>query len=446
MSVDLLRWAERFIATPSPSRAGNAAIAALAAELLAEIGLDPQTEAVEIDGITHHAVHATLGSPGEEPGGVLLVTHLDTVPPGSLEAWTATGGDPYRPTRVGERLYGLGSADAKLDFVCKVAALRELSPGTRGRPVRIVGSFGEEIGLLGARWLVEAGLARGLRWALVGEPSELRAVRAHKGYAVFEARIPLEPRPRGGLGRAERLELEGNPVHSSAPELGVNAIELALTRLAGPDVRSLVGIEGGGAVNQVPGSCTLWVEREGVSGGPTEARREGYTAEPLIAFHRAWRELLAGLAKPRDPEFDPDHSVGSLGWIALQDREVTLRFDLRPIPGVDPERAVEPLAKVAELRCLRRNPPLATPPSSPLVQAVSFAQRSVGLPESVTTKATCTEAGLLAESGLVALVIGPGRSVGNVHRPNEYTRIPELSLARDLYRHALRELVGDGGS
>ena len=56
------------------------------------------------------------------------------------------------------------------------------------------------------------------------------------------------------------------------------------------------------------------------------------------------------------------------------------------------------------------------------------------------TKATCTEAGLLAEAGLDVVVLGAGTSVGNVHRPNEHTRISQLAQARDLYREVIERL------
>ena len=59
------------------------------------------------------------------------------------------------------------------------------------RRVRLVGTYGEEIGLRGARRLVRSGKTRGFRFALVGEPSELVAIHAHKGYAVYEARAGL---------------------------------------------------------------------------------------------------------------------------------------------------------------------------------------------------------------------------------------------------------------
>ncbi len=429
--LDILAWARRFVATPSVSRDGNDAIASLACELLTEAGAAPRRIPTMHEGREHFTVLADLGPPPDQAGaGLLLLTHLDTVPPGDSALWTETGGDPFAPTERDGRLYGLGSADAKVDLVCKAAALAELDPARLTRPLRVVGSFAEEIGLVGARCLVEAGYTRGFGYALVSEPSELRAIRAHKGYSVWCARIPLPH--TSASGRADDECCAGTSAHSSTPQLGANAIDAALERLAAPDVRGVFALEGGGSVNQVPAACRLGVLREDASA----AARDAYAVEPLLAFHLAWRNLLARLAEHKDADFDPDHTVGNLGRATLADGAAELHFDLRPIPGVDPEEALAPLAEYAELSCVRANPPLATPSGSPLLRAVRDAQRAVGLPECVTTKATCTEAGLLAEAGLEALVLGAGPSVGNVHRPNEHTRIAELTKARDLY-HAL---------
>ena len=228
--ADLIAWAERFVATPSESLLGNEAIASLAAELLVELGLPARIESARVAGTRHHAVICDVG-PASGSDGLLLVTHLDTVPPGEHSAWTATGGDPFRPTRDGDRLYGLGSADAKVDFACKAHALAKVERARLRRPVRLVGTFGEEVGLIGARWLIERGLARGFRDALIGEPSELTAVHAHKGYAVFEARVALARLDTGPGQLATNRVVLGAAAHSSAPSLGVNAILAALRRM-----------------------------------------------------------------------------------------------------------------------------------------------------------------------------------------------------------------------
>lgn len=433
--ADLIAWAERFIATPSESRLGNAAIARLASRLLDELGLPARIETAEIGGTLHHAVVCDVGPDAD---GLLLVTHLDTVPPGAPAAWTATGGDPFRPTREGDRLYGLGSADAKVDFVCKALALASLERWRLRRPVRLIGTFGEEIGLIGARWLIDAGLARGYRQALVGEPSELAVIRAHKGYAVFEASVALERLDsRGELAATLRIT-DGVAAHSSTPALGENAILAALSALEPGGAAGIFALDGGTAVNVVPDRCEIGL----ASRGAGEARKEPvFAAEPLREFATAWRRFEASLGARRDPAFDPDRTVASLGRAWLEGDRARFRFDVRPIPGEDPELLVEPLRAAAEVACVRANPPLATSRDAKLVRAALDAQRSVGLEARLATKATCTEAGLLARAGLEAIVLGPGPSVGNVHKPNEHTSVAQLHRAVELYRALIVRLA-----
>jgi acetylornithine deacetylase/succinyl-diaminopimelate desuccinylase-like protein len=310
--------------------------------------------------------------------------------------------------------------------------------------VRLVGTFGEEIGLIGARWLVENGLAQDFTQALVGEPSELAAVHAHKGYAVFEARVALERLDVASPLFATTRVVRGEAAHSSAPLLGKNAILEALDELASGDALGVSALSGGAAVNVVPDRCELG--RVGKTGSGDGFDGAAYGKAPLVAFLAAWRRLESALGARRDPAFDPDRSVASLGRVSLENAHAVFRFDVRPIPGDDAEALVAPLRHVAEIACVRANPPLATKRDAPLVQALEAAQREVGLPARVTTKATCTEAGLLASAGLDAIVLGPGPSVGNVHKPNEHTRISELHRAVELYAALFERLLRAGST
>ena len=442
--ADLVAWAERFIATPSESKLGNAAIADLARELCAELGLAGELEAVYAGGIQHHMVSVEAGPAAGAGGGLLLVTHLDTVPPGELAAWTATGGDPFRPTREGDRLYGLGSADAKVDFVCKAHALAA-ERARLARPVRLAGTFGEEIGMLGARWLVESGATEGFRFALVGEPSELAVIHAHKGYAVYEARVRLEPLAETCAWALETHDVRGAAAHSSAPELGKNAVLAALEQVEKSGALGVAALAGGGAVNVVPDRCEVALVRE-TRGAGDSVETPVFAAKPLVSFLAAWRELEAKLASPRDSRFSPDRSVASLGRVALDGEHAVFGLDVRPIPGADAELLLAPLARAAELRVVRKNPALETPRDAELVRTLEAALREAGVAPRVETKATCTEAGVLAAAGLEAVVLGPGTSVGNVHKPNEHTKVSQLHQAVSIYRAAIARLAGPGGA
>jgi acetylornithine deacetylase/succinyl-diaminopimelate desuccinylase-like protein len=430
--LDILAWAKRFVKTPSVSRDGNRAIAEVALELLREVGVPARSIPVELDGICHYTVVGDIGAPGD--AGLLLLTHLDTVAPGPGEAWTCTAGDPWQPTLLDDRLYGLGTADAKVDMICKAAAICELDTAELRRPLRIVGSFAEEIGLLGVRWLIDSGHTRGFTEALVGEPSRLAAIWAHKGYSCFEARVPLS-RLSTLKGVVREEVLQGESAHSSTPQLGHNAIEAAIARLRSPGLVGLASIEADGPLNKVPDRCALRVVVRGE--GPDRATLL-YDPQPLIAFQLAWQRMLNAAAEIKDACFDPDHTVGNLGRVTLRDGCALLGFDLRPVPAIDARELVEPLVEFAEIRCLRADPPLHTPEHTPLLQDILRVQRRLGLGSRIGTKATCTEAGLLSAAGLDSVVLGAGTSVGNVHRPNEYTSVSELLQARDLYREVIR--------
>jgi acetylornithine deacetylase/succinyl-diaminopimelate desuccinylase-like protein len=197
-------------------------------------------------------------------------------------------------------------------------------------------------------------------------------------------------------------------------------------------------------VNVVPERCEIALAARDSSGARAQA--PVYSAVPLVRFLAAWRELQTGAARRSDSRFSPAQSVASLGRVALDGDCAVFGFDVRPIPGDDAAALTAALARAAELREVRANPALATPPDSALVREVEAAQRAAGLAPRVETKATCTEAGLLAAAGLEAVVLGPGRSVGNVHKPNEHTSVSQLHQAVSLYRAAIARLAGRGAS
>lgn len=232
--------------------------------------------------------------------------------------------------------------------------------------------------------------------------------------------------------------MTGEAAHSSSPDLGKNAILAALAALESREVLGVYALEGGAAVNVVPDRCELGL----VTGSVGEAgEKAAFAKGPLLDFLASWHRFEATLGARRDPAFDPDRTVASLGRVALEDTHAVFRFDVRPIPGEDAAELVAPLRISAEIACVRANPPLATKRDAALVRAVESAQRAAGLPPRVATKATCTEAGILAQAGLEVVVLGPGPSVGNVHKPNEHTRISDLHHAVELYRALLERLA-----
>ena len=139
---------------------------------------------------------------GDGGAGLVLAGHTDTVPFDDGR-WTS---DPFAATRKEGRLYGLGATDMKNFFAIVVEALREQSRTKLRRTLVVLATADEESGMAGARQLVEAGESLG-RFALIGEPTGLRPIRAHKGILMM------------------RIILTGRSGHSSDPALGRSALE-----------------------------------------------------------------------------------------------------------------------------------------------------------------------------------------------------------------------------
>src|SRR5579883_889496 len=163
----LLQWCKELIACPSVTTEGTRAIAEFcAAGMLAPSGIDARLIPSAAHGERNVNLIAEIAGRERALTPLVFNTHLDTVPPGDPALWTACAGDPMHPHIDGDRIYGLGSADTKLDFAAKVMAL---TMGPPRRTVYLVGSFGEERGLLGAKEIASRHLLPPAL-AFVGEP------------------------------------------------------------------------------------------------------------------------------------------------------------------------------------------------------------------------------------------------------------------------------------
>lgn len=193
-----------------------------------------------------------------------FVCHTDTVP------YHATWPHAVDPEIRDGLLHGCGTCDVKGFLACLLAAFVSVSTAQYACTVALVFTAEEEIGCLGARRLLDAGLLRA-RHVVVGEPTSLHPARAGKGYGLAEIR------------------LQGKEAHSAHPAQGVSAIYRA-ARLIGmverfaatlekstrnrnnhlfePPYTTLnIGtIEGGTAKNIVPGECRFLLEWRPVLG------------------------------------------------------------------------------------------------------------------------------------------------------------------------------------
>ncbi|MGD1086913.1 MAG: M20/M25/M40 family metallo-hydrolase [Verrucomicrobiota bacterium] len=237
-------------------RAGEKRVAEFLAATAAQAGLDVCFQSV-LPGRAN--LIATLRAGGRARRRILLAPHLDTVP--------AAAEEQYAPRVQNGRVYGRGACDTKGSAAAMLTALRQLAAGgPRPAETEIVfaGLVDEEQAQAGSRSLAAGGMKADL--AIVGEPTRLQIVTAHKGTLWLD------------------LETRGKAAHGARPELGRNAIhEMArvvclletvyargLRRrrhpLLGHGTVNVGVIAGGAQPNIVPDFCRTRVDRRTLPG------------------------------------------------------------------------------------------------------------------------------------------------------------------------------------
>jgi acetylornithine deacetylase len=357
----------RLVAFDTTSHKSNLPIVGFIADYLRQHGVEAAL--VPTANGQKASLFATIGPAGV--GGIALSGHTDVVPVDG-QAWSS---DPFTLVERDGRLYGRGACDMKGYLACVLAMVPDFRARNLATPIHIAFSYDEEVGCTGVRPMIaELGASLPLpRMVLVGEPTSMTVVDAHKGPMRWVVR------------------LTGRAAHSSMPHLGVNAIAYAghllgeLARIeaelkeTGRNPRfdppyttlQVTQMAGGNASNIVPAACWFgWEIR----------RLPGFDGQALDArFRRFAEETCATPMRQAAPE-----------------------------AGLSIELANEV-------------PPFQTDAGSAVVPlALKLAQQN-------DTFAVCyaTEASLFQQGGAPAVVCGPGH-IAQAHTPDEYIAIAEL--------------------
>ncbi len=460
MDKQVLEWCRRLLACRSVTGEGTREITQLCAhELLAPHGIEPRLIPSQSEGDSQVNLVCTVRGRDRGCAPLVLNTHLDTVPPGDSALWTECPDGPFAATFKGGRIYGLGAADTKLDFVAKALALIEC--GIPRRDVYLVGTFGEEHGLVGAKEIAAAGILPKGALAFVGEPSRLQVVTAHKGLMVFQLVVGFHRyNEHSERFPAYRVVFEGRSAHSSTPALGLNAIELAIGALTRrPDVR-IASIDGGDAVNKVPARCEVVIGGEPVMPIENAARIERtvgrcneFIPSEIFALLFMFVRVLSDFAD-RTGRPEPDYAAPTLtcnpGVIHSSAESILLEFELRPPPSLSLDEVRKGVVKIVgshiplwpdfeiTLTERRANPGFHSAFEGETVELAMAALAAAELPLETSVKAGCTEAGIYAAAGLRPVVFGPGPSTGVIHAPNEYNLISDVEGALRFYRELLQ--------
>ena len=322
---------------------------------------------------------------GKRPG-IVLSGHTDVVPTDG-QPWET---NPFEAVIKDGRMYARGSADMKSYIATALAMTPRFLAADLQAPIHFALSYDEEVGCIGVRGLLEDLARNDIQPAgcIVGEPTSMQPVIAHKGMRTFKCKV------------------HGKEMHSSLAPHGVNAIEYAARLIS--HIRSLADrmrdhetrdltydvpfttlqtglIKGGTAPNIVPRECEFHFEFRYLPGANPDA---------LEAEIRDYaKNVLESEMKQNDPE-------------------VGIRIDNKSsIPGLDTQDA-EAIASLAQ--SLTR---------VPKNKKVAYA----------------TEAGLFQRAGIPSIICGPG-SIEQAHKPNEFIALEQIALCEAFMDRLIVEM------
>jgi acetylornithine deacetylase len=372
--TSIVRMLERLVAFDTVSSRSNLALIDYVEEYLAGYGIAAR-RTVDAPG-TKANLLATLGP--DRAGGIVLSGHSDVVPVEG-QPWDT---DPFTLRRRDGKLYGRGTSDMKGFIAVALAMVPEFLKADLKVPIHLAITYDEEVGCLGVGALL-ADMMRHVpqpRLAIIGEPTSMQIVNAHKGLQAFETVVT------------------GSEAHSSQPHRGASAVMAAvelmhfLKRLAdekrdAADAEcrfeppyttfNIAPVAGGDAVNITARDCRfVWEFR----------LLPGDDAEDIVARYTAFAE---------------DEVLPALRSIAPNASIVTT-----------PRASVPPLL------------PEETADAETLLRALT------GL-NSTGVASYATEGGLFQDAGLSTVVCGPG-SIDQAHQPNEFIELSQLDACREL--------------
>ena len=323
---------------------------------------------------------ATIGP--DTDGGIVISGHTDCVPVDGQD-WSS---DPFDMIEHDGRLYGRGTCDMKGFVALALAMAPEFGKRPLKRPIHIAHTHDEETTFAGARRLADglAGHFPGANAVIVGEPTMMEIVDAHKGCVTLETEITGHEAHSCNVHHGANAVFAGGKIMAEIERLRAEMIALGdpSGRFDPPYTSVHVGtFNGGTARNIVPLKARIGWEIRPLPGQDTG---------PLI---ERIRDFAQKKVLPAMKEVSPDCEITTT--IGLE------AFGLKPEPGS--------IAETIAMRCAGRN----------ATHAVSYG----------------TEAGLFQGAGVSTIICGPG-SIDQAHQPDEFVDLDQLAAAEALHRLA----------
>ncbi len=443
--MNFIEACRQLISIDSTPTHGNKDLAKWAAAFCRQKGLVVEEQEEVVGDLVQVNVIArpTVERPSAE---FLLQTHLDTVDPGPFSLWTETGANPFDAHIIDGKIHGLGAADVKLDFLCKLEAIASFGEDRAWRlPPVLVGTFGEESGMQGALKLIRKNKISA-KMALIGEPSDLQLINAAKGFASVEIRVPFsdeEMRYRQEHNLRESTSTQsklfrGKAAHSSTPHLGESAIAKMFEYLMMlPDSVNIMEIDGGINFNTVPSHAFLEIDMVSMIQNPISKK--------IANIYRAVKSLELEFLDYRDNDFYPSTPTLNIGLVRTNESDVQISGTCRIPPVITHEiyeSWMDRLRKVCEqngasFRVNDYKKPFRTEVNSILVKGCLDELRAMGLSDRPISQASTNEASIFSRIGVDCVCFGPGKREGNVHTPQEHVAIADLEKAIEFYKRII---------
>jgi acetylornithine deacetylase len=326
---------------------------------------------------------ATIGPDIE--GGIVLSGHSDVVPVDPSD-WTTP---PFVANRRDGRVYGRGTADMKGFVACVLAMAPTYVELDLTVPIHIALTFDEEDGFHGAPILLSDLKKRGVRpsAAVIGEPTGLRTVGAHKGCYEY------------------RTTVTGMNGHSSVPAEAVSAVHYA-TRWISALLDLADEMEARAPITSPydPPPTTFNVGT--IGGGQGRC----------VVADRCWFDWEMRPVQIEDAKFVKER---------MKALEVTLLEEMR---SVHPEASIqtEMICEIDGLEWYDDSPALDL---MKVLLPDEVSANGGTLPVDVVSYGT--EAGLFQAAGIPAVLWGPG-DIAVAHRPNEFIEVADIEVCLTL--------------
>ncbi len=383
--VTPIEMIEKLIGFETVSRDSNLNLIDYVADYLAEYGVNSRK--IYNDDKTKANLFATVGP--DVNGGIVLSGHTDVVPVDG-QPWDT---DPFTVVEKDGKLFGRGTSDMKSFSAIALSLVPDMIEQGIKKPIHFALSYDEEVGCLGSPRMIEDMVDKGLkpRAVIVGEPTMMNIVTAHKGIVGLKTRVV------------------GKEAHSSLVENGVSAVM-------------------------------------------TAARLVNFIAD-MMAENKARTEPDSSYIS--EPCYTTLHVGVINGGTAMNiiSRECEFVWDIRYVAGDDPQTFIDRFNAYCENEILPAM--RAVDSECSITTEIVSSTQALGPEEggeaemickSITGKndtlsvAYAAEAGQFQEAGYSTVICGPG-SIGIAHQPNEYIELEQVKASEAFIRKLIKELA-----